>query len=295
MFGSLLARKATFVGFKARMYHSNRDITSSPVTIAPLLSLSMFQKVFSDKLVMKHLLNSVISLSSGKFKRILTVHNIEVSNASTTASLEPCEHTILFDSCCTFADGSMGCFKLIRTNDFSNNSLRDAVDCARMDYWNQWRENKEFRYPVQVAVIDFCPWTNRSFSFNPTKDYASIDIRHACPGLYHHPPRVEIATCNVFDGPETLAECTNDLQRWIVFLRDASLFDASDPPDILKCQTFRRAVEMLDVRAMPLSERCSLVFQLAHMAKLREIREAQRKIDVIDNLFVTIDMDAPDK
>lgn len=192
MLSSLMRRPSLF-GRKSylqasRLLSDEKNKTIEVITLAPLVYNYAFQRVFSDKLNMRYLLNSAIdTCRMSKTSKIVTIHHIEISTIPTTTLQEPCESTALFDCCCTYADGTMGILKLITTHDTCDIE-RDVRDCAKLDYWRQWKEHNAFRYPVRMLVLDF----NRTVSYDtqlyPFRTRVDIDIRHACPGLHYHPP-----------------------------------------------------------------------------------------------------------
>ena len=225
----------------------SKVVTLRPLTVAPLQYEFVFKKVFTDRTNMRCLLNDIIiAAGNNTMKRIVTVHNVEVSDVTPVEDEEP---TVLYDSCCTFIDGSMGSFKLLRTQD-SEAISHHVRDIAKFDYWQQWKEHGAFPYPVYIAVLENTALSYYCNGVAPRTRAIQLDLRHACPGLHYLPPSVTMAVFNLHTGRRTLAECTNDFERWCVIIRDSYLFDLNNLPAICKLQPFQRAVHMLEVKKL---------------------------------------------
>ncbi len=256
---SFSLRKRQSIAFKntfnrvARFYSGG--ISLRPLTVAPLQYEFVFKKVFTDRVNMRCLLNDIIiAARNSNLKRIVTVHNVEVSDVTPADDGDP---SVLYDSCCTFIDGSMGSFKLLRTHD-SETISHHVRDIAKLDYWQQWKEHGAFAYPIQIAVMENTTFSHYCNSVIPRVRTIQLDLRHACPGLHNPPPPITIAAFNLHTGRRTLSECTNDFERWCVIIRDSYLFEMHNLPGLCKLQPFQRAVHMLDVQKLSLQEMVEL-------------------------------------
>ena len=230
--------------------------TLRPLTVAPLQYEFVFKKVFTDRTNMRCLLNDIIiAARNTTMKRIVTVHNVEVSDVTPAEDEEP---TVLYDSCCTFFDGSMGSFKLLRTQD-SEAISHHVRDIAKLDYWQQWKQHGSFPYPVYIAAMENTSMSYYCNSVAPRTRAIQLDLRHAYPGLHYLPPPITMVVFNLHAGRRTLAECTNDFERWCVIIRDSYLFDVNNLPAICKLQPFQRALHMLEVKKLSLHEKVEML------------------------------------
>lgn len=245
---------------------------------APLNVDFTFRKIFQDKSNMRHLLNSIQSDNAGKGP-ISSVDNIEISEISTKYELQRNERTFLYDCMCTFSDNTIHKYKLIRANKNASIASSDAFDFTRMDYWYQWHKYNAFPYKIHVAVM-LHDIVEMFSDFNFLKHIVCTpDLRHTCRGLYCHPPVMDLIVFNTHAAPAFVEQCTTDLQRWCVLIRDANQINTNHIPGVFQTAPYHHIWPQLDMRAMTHEDRGTVLDQWLQQAeRTRAALEALPKI-----------------
>lgn len=200
----------------------------------PLTYNFAFTKVFSDKRNMRNLFNSVAEMNPS-FDLIEQIHNIEVRDVTSSLELKRNEHTILLDVNCTYHNKTKGVSRLIKTNS-SYNILSNAVDFARLHYWDEWKKNKCFSHHLQTAVIIHSKSTLFTYPSVPCNYSADIDIRGSCKYCYTYAPRAYFSLIDLHAAPLTPLSCASVAELWAFLIRDAHLLPAVVLADESTCK-----------------------------------------------------------
>jgi hypothetical protein len=97
---------------------------------------------------------------------------------------------------------------------------------------------------------------------------------------------MDLIVFNIHATPALVEQCTSDLQRWCVLMRDAHLIDASHIPGVFQTAPYNRIWPQLDMRAMTHEDRLTVLDQW-----LQQTERTHAELEALPKIRFSVGLD----